>query len=350
MVSLRAAVGAVAGLPRDLLRARRGDASAVGTYLLMRRAHVWTAGRSTAALSETFRRLPGAVDRVATGDGGQLDIATQAAAAALAADGICSIADVFTPAEVAELVDFATTGPATLMHGDGSRSVGTYRDRGADVVSVTLDQAFVLTRPAVQAMMARAVAAQIARGRFGMWPTVHPPALYWSCHGHTQVASTLEERLARRYHSDFDGLGGLRLHVYLTDVDEGAAPMDYVRTSHRTGAIPRSLRRDVTDEITESTVRDLFPQECLRRFTGPAGTSFMSDSNGLHRGNSPTTADRLFLVMPMQAGSFAGAYQRIRQVPVVDEQFGLALRARRPDLRLLRAAPAGSAKYATVAD
>lgn len=350
MVNARKAAAAVARLPGDVVRARRGEPGSVSTYLLLRRAHVLTGGRSTAVLTTAMRRLPGAVDRVPADQLRTGDPAVDEVADALAADGICPLPDVFTAEEVAELVDFATTGPAVLTHLDGSRSTGTYRDRGRDVVAVRLDQSFVLTRPAVQAMMARAVAAQIARTRFGMWPTVHPPALYWSCHGHTQVASTLEERLARRYHTDYDGLGGLRLHVYLTDVDEGDAPMDYVRTSHRTGVIRPSLRRDVTDEITESTVRELFAEECLHRFTGPAGTSFMSDSNGLHRGNSPTVSDRLFMVMPLQAGTLAGAYQRVRRVPVVDEQFGAALRAGRPDLRLFRAGSTDSAKYATFAD
>ena len=351
MVTPRRVAQAARRLPTDFARARRGEPSSVETYLVTRRLHVWTAGRSTTALAAAFGRLPGAVDRVASDPAEPYAAWHQEAADALTTDGLCSIPDVFTPSEVAELVDFARHGPASHFHSDGSRSTGTYHDRPADVVSVSLNQSFVLTRPAVQAMMARAVAAQIATARYrGLRPTVHPPILYWSCRTESTLASSLEERLARRYHSDFDGLSGLRLHVYLTDVDDGAAPMDYVRTSHRPGAIPRSLRKDVTDDIPESTIRDRFAPECLHRFVGPAGTSFMSDSNGLHRGNSPTTADRLFLVMPIQAGSFAGAFHRVRRVPIVDDDFGVALRAHRPDLRLFRAAEPGSAKVAVFAD
>lgn len=347
VVNSRRAALAALRLPVDFLRARRGSPSSAETYLVVRRLHVKTAGRSTTALATMFRRLPGTIDRV-TAD--SYSAWQQDAVDSLRADGLCAIPDVFTPSEVTELVEFARHGPASLLHSDGSRSNGTYHDRSADVVSVNLHQSFVLTRPAIQAMMARAMASSLAHLCNELRPTVHPPILYWSCRSESNLASSLEERLARRYHSDFDGLGGLRLHVYLTDVDDGAAPMDYVKTSHEPGAIPRSLRKDVTDDIAESAVRDLFPSECLHRFVGPAGTSFMSDSNGLHRGNTPTTSDRLFLVMPIQAGSFAGAFHRVRRVPVVDEEFGLALRAQRPDLRLFRPAETDSAKLAVIAD
>ena len=82
--------------------------------------------------------------------------------------------------------------------------------------------------------------------------------------------------------------------------------------------------------------------------TGAAGTSFMSDSNGLHRGNAAVSADRLFLVMPVQAGSMAGAYNRIRRLPVVDSDLGGALQSQRRDLRLFEAAPNASQRVATL--
>jgi hypothetical protein len=349
MVSPVVAARLVARVPNDVVRARRGLASSGGTYLVTRRAHVRTSGRSTAALTAMLRRLPGSADVVDAAVLDRLRGEWSTIVAALDVDGITDVADAFTPDEVAEVVSFATDGPATLTHADGSASAGTYRDRGPDVVSVMLDQSFVLARPAVQAMLARSMAAEVAAARFGLWPTVHPPILYWSCRTTTAPGAVVEQRLARRYHSDFDGLGGLRLHVYLTDVDDGAAPMEYVRTSHRPGVIPSPMRRDVTDDIPIDQVAALFPADAVRTVTGPAGTSFMSDSNGLHRGTSPRTADRLFLVMPLQAGSFGGAYHRRRAVPVVNDAMAMALRARRPDLRLFDAA-AATAKVATYAE
>lgn len=347
MVSTAQAARVATRFPVDVARARRGEPSTPTTYLAVRRAHVLTGGHSTALLARLARSLPGRADTVDPEHLALVNSRWVAQAQALAADGACNVPDAFTPEEVAELMAFAVDGPATLTHVDGSASSGTYRDRGPDVVAVRLHQSFLLTRPAVQAMLARGMAAQVATARDRVWPTAHPPLLYWSCTTTTRPNADVAARLARSWHSDFDGLAGLRLHVYLTDVTDGTAPMDYVAGSHRPGAVPRSLRQDVTDPIADAEVSTRFPTTALRRFVGSAGTSFMTDSNGLHRGNSPTDADRLFLVMGLQAGALAGAYNRVRRLPVVDDAFAAALHRRRPDLRLFEPAPPGGSVAAS---
>ncbi len=59
MVNLSLAARAAARFPRDLARAHRGHASSPAAYLLVRRAHVITSGRSTTALTTSMRSLPG---------------------------------------------------------------------------------------------------------------------------------------------------------------------------------------------------------------------------------------------------------------------------------------------------
>ena len=124
--------------------------------------------------------------------------------------------------------------------------------------------------------------------------------------------------------------------------------MTYVRASHLPGALPGAMRRDTTDPIAIDEVIRRFGAAAIDVITGAAGTSFMSDSNGLHRGNPAESADRLFLVMPVQAGSMAGAFNRIRRLPVVDTDLGGALQSQRRDLRLFEAAPSGSQRVATL--
>lgn len=348
-MKLATAVRSAVGIPGDLKRSVRGTPTSPFTYLVTRRLHVRTAGWSSVALASMFRHLPGAPDAVDDLHHQQLAHTWAAQVATLNSDGVCRVPDAFTPDELEQLVAFATNGPASLSHADGTSSVGTYAQRGSDVTSVRVDQSFLLAQPAIQAMLARAMAADIATARSGMWSTVHPPILYWSCVSAAQPDEAMSQRLARRFHSDYDGLLGLRLHVYLTDVDGQSGPMDYVRKSHVRGALPGSLRRDATDEIPEAEVHRRFGADAVESVTGPAGTTFMSDSNGLHRGNAPVTADRLFLVMPVQAGSFAGAYNRVRRLPVVDDNLAIALRAKRPDLRLFAAAsPSESQRVATL--
>jgi hypothetical protein len=347
-LQVRSVARAAKQLPRDAVKAVRGRPTSPDTYLVVRRLNVRTGGRFAVGLASTMRHLPGAADVIDRATHTQLLHIWADEVNALDTDGVCRVPDAFQPDELAALVDFATNGPASLLRADGTTVPGTYAQRGHDVVSVRVDQSFLLAHPAIQAMMARAMAADIATARNGLWSTIHPPVLYWTCRSQARAGEQLSEQLAQRFHSDFDGLGGLRLHVYLTDVDEGAAPMDYVRASHLPGALPGSIRRDTLAPIAIDEVIRRFGASAIHTVTGPAGTSFMSDSNGLHRGNPAVSADRLFLVMPVQAGSIAGAYNRIRRLPVVDSDLGRALQSGRRDLRLFEAAPTGSQRVATL--
>jgi hypothetical protein len=70
--------------------------------------------------------------------------------------------------------------------------------------------------------------------------------------------------------------------------------------------------------------------------TGPAGSTFMSNSNGLHRGTPARTRDRLFLVMPFQATSFAGYQLKPRAVTPKDPEFAALLAQKSPAVRWFR--------------
>jgi hypothetical protein len=76
---------------------------------------------------------------------------------------------------------------------------------------------------------------------------------------------------------------------------------------------------------------------------GPAGTTFVTDPRGLHRGTTPRERDRLFLVVPIQAGGFAGYVHRRRAVPVRDEAFARLLDIPGGPLRLFEALTDGTA-------
>ena len=90
----------------------------------------------------------------------------------------------------------------------------------------------------------------------------------------------------------------------------------------------RNADRGVSDE----DVWKRFSPEDVSTITGPAGTSFVSNSNGLHRGTPARTRDRLFLVMPIQATSFAGYQLKPRSVVPKDPGFATMLAAGEPAL------------------
>lgn len=318
----------------DLAGAHRGRTSAPSTYRVVRYAHEWTRGWSSAALATAYRRFPGGVDQVSAADLARLTAEHRPALEALRHDGVTRIAPLLTDEQVAALADFARTGPARYTGADGSTGITTYRDRPPTATVVRLDGEFVWARPEIQALLAHTLPAELTTALSGLTAVVHPPRLYWSCVTEETPTAAATAAAARRYHFDYDGLGGVRILINLTDVDAGAAPMEYVVGSHRPGALPVAYstryRNNVPPEVIEARFGD------AERFamTGPAGSCFAAVSHGLHRATSPETGDRLFLVLPLQAGALSGGSLRRRLLPPADPAFAAAVRAGRPDLRL----------------
>jgi hypothetical protein len=326
-----------AGFGPDLLRALRGRPSSADTYRLTRLFHDLTAGRSSAALTSLYRRLPGSADRIDEATRTRLRAIHQQHLTELERTGVVVVPPVLDAKQIAALVEFARTAPASIINSDGQRVNGTYADRGSDARGIRISGTFLWTRPEVQELLVSSPLADFIMATTGLRATVHPPQLFWTCAAPQQTPSETRRRLAQRYHCDFDGLAGMRLHLYLTDVDDGAAPMQYVHGSHRTGVLPIAYRQRHNDDVPLDEVHRRFGSEAATSITGPAGTTFVSRSQGLHSGTPPVTADRLFLVMSAQAGAFSGAFNRRRSVPVTNPAFGAALAAGAPELRLFEA-------------
>jgi hypothetical protein len=287
-------------------------------------------------------RVPGSPDRVAGAP--SLDEETSRVVTTLRRDGLVEIGPVLPPDDVASLADFARRGPGRVRVADGSASHATWDDRPDGAASLALDGAFAWARPEVQRIMVDERLRAIVAAVTGLQPVFHPPQLYWTFPS-PLGDEAVRTALARGYHWDYDGIAGLRLHVLLTDVDDGSGPMEYVTGSHRPGALGWHLPGS-TDQRSDAVAR--FGPERHRRLVGPAGTTFLSDPNGLHRSTEPLARERLFLVLPIQGGGYGGYYRRIRALPVRDDAFGARLAAGDPSLRLFEAA-APEATAATLA-
>jgi len=116
---------------------------------------------------------------------------------------------------------------------------------------------------------------------FGCKPTLSQLSLWWSLPGHAGPED------AELFHRDVDEWQFIKLFVYLTDVDAGSGPHAFVKGS---SAIPKLLP---IKRYQDSEVEREFGPENIIRFTGRAGTAFLENTFGLHKGQMPTTNRRL---------------------------------------------------------
>jgi len=94
----------------------------------------------------------------------------------------------------------------------------------------------------------------------------------------------------QRYHRDFDSIRGFKLFLYLTDVDDGSGPHVFMKGSHTSPLL------DTGKAQSDETVQATFGPGNEVRMTGPAGTWFLADTFGFHKGALPETGRRLILV------------------------------------------------------
>ena len=121
-----------------------------------------------------------------------------------------------------------------------------------------------------------------AAGMLGARPIASYMAAWWSL-----AAGDGEARHAELFHRDVDDWRFVKLFCYLTDVDEDAGPHVFVPGSHRINRLT-SIRR-----YSESEIHAAFGADCEKRFVGPAGTAFLENTYGFHRGCPPRSTPRL---------------------------------------------------------
>lgn len=122
----------------------------------------------------------------------------------------------------------------------------------------------------------------IAARDLGAKPLISAMSAWWSLPAGDGTAQHAEN-----YHRDVDDLDWVKYFLYLTDVDENAGPHLFIRGSHRDGRLT-TIRR-----YQDSEVHDIFGKDREVRFTGPAGTSFLEKTYGLHRGLPVASTPRL---------------------------------------------------------
>lgn len=122
----------------------------------------------------------------------------------------------------------------------------------------------------------------LAERDLGAKPLISAMSAWWSLPAGDGTAQHAEN-----YHRDVDDLDWVKYFLYLTDVDENAGPHLFIRGSHLDPKLT-AIRRYQDDEVHAA-----FGKEREVRFTGPAGTSFLEKTYGLHRGLPVASTPRL---------------------------------------------------------
>jgi hypothetical protein len=137
----------------------------------------------------------------------------------------------------------------------------------------------------------------------GAKPTISYMTAWWSL-----PAGGAPEH-AELYHRDYDDLRFIKLFLYLTDVDDTNGPHAFVRGSHRSDKLVERVR------FTEEDVAACFAPEDRLRMAGKAGTAFLENTFGLHRGIPPVSKPRLiFQVLYSLAPYIGGPRKPLRSV------------------------------------
>lgn len=142
--------------------------------------------------------------------------------------------------------------------------------------------------PAIQRLVDDPLLAEIARSYVG------PRAKYLSTHMWWSYANDVSDAdrnsYAQQYHFDLDDYRFMKFFFYLSDVDLDSGPHTYMRGTHIAKKMKDlfPLRR-----FTDQEVHDQWGQHREVKVTGAAGSGFIVDTFGLHKGTPPRTRDRL---------------------------------------------------------
>jgi hypothetical protein len=101
-----------------------------------------------------------------------------------------------------------------------------------------------------------------------------------------------------RWHRDYNDQHLIKVFVYLTDVDAGAGPFEYVPGSARNGPYVNEWPWQPAGETypPPEEFEQRIPASAVRTFTGPEGSVILCNTSGFHRGGFATAKPRNLFV------------------------------------------------------
>jgi hypothetical protein len=232
-------------------------------------------------LFERERRANAVAAQLPAGAALPLDFKAQQAAQNLKEDGYAMVSDLLPPEWVSEMTDYFSQNECSdpYQQNLGSFKVKNNPPKGVHVAQ--FNNEIVVRAPHAFEIANDSQVLSVVTQMLGAKPTISLISAWWSL----PADGTAQQ--AENFHRDVDDWRFVKLFCYLTDVDETSGPHVFVKGSHKENKLTQ-IRR-FTDAETEAT----FGADSLLRFTGPAGTAFLENTYGVHRGTPPTDNPRL---------------------------------------------------------
>ncbi|TAL00178.1 MAG: hypothetical protein EPO08_14480 [Rhodospirillaceae bacterium] len=239
-------------------------------------------------------------------DESQLSQTGQKTIAALRHAGCAYIKNMFSPAEIDEILAYLNDKPVRYFNNGHDGAAGESR---ALIESLPTNTRFgyylepdicgypLFYRAVHDVDLVHTVAAYLQTP-----PTISTVSLWWS------FPSEVPTGGMQLFHHDRGDFRSCNLFVYLTDVSATSGPHAFVKHTQNFAILTEWAKaRFVNDPISlnnfwvwmenhrkgDKEVYSFFPQNQLEVFTGPRGTSFLEDTRGLHKGTPPEVEARL---------------------------------------------------------
>ncbi len=223
----------------------------------------------------------------------------EAAARHLRGEGYAGLGPALSAAQAADIVSYLSARPCFNAHIPRA-SDGIARRLGAgaeDHHYGSYALADVVAAPHLLELANHPTVIGIAARYLGCVPTLYSLNAWWSFAGHGKAP------VSQEFHRDLDGFRFCTLFVFLTDVGPTTGAHVFIRRSHRVDLTEAILRREAPrlaaelgraptlDELYGRTAgygRDPLYEALFRdhidTISGPAGTAFIADTAGLHKG------------------------------------------------------------------
>jgi len=121
---------------------------------------------------------------------------------------------------------------------------------------------------------------------------------------YTFPSATPDAESAQLYHYDLDTIRWVKVFIYLTDVEAGNGPHEYVASSHKAeNSHPEILVRNYS-RVSDEDIDKFYPGK-RRSVTGGAGTIIFGDTRCFHKGTAVNAGHRL-IYSPIYAPSKFG--------------------------------------------